>query len=63
MLADIYVPRKEVNYLLFLWLVQKENLCNFILRSKREEEIGNPCCYMEWKDLDVNQVEERIALT
>jgi hypothetical protein len=61
MLADIYVPRKEVDYLFFLWLVQKENLRNFILGYK-QKEIGSPRSYMEWKDLDVNQVEERVAL-
>jgi hypothetical protein len=36
-LSDINIPRKEVNYLLFLWLVQKENLCNFILNFNQEE--------------------------
>jgi hypothetical protein len=61
-LTDIYIPRKEANYLLFLWLVQKENICNFILSFKQEEGIGSLCKYIERRDLDVNQEEEKFAI-
>jgi hypothetical protein len=63
MQADLYVPRSEVNYLFFLYLVQKEGLSNVISRYRQEDLRDNPGSYINWDVLGIYQVEGEVAIT
>jgi hypothetical protein len=63
MLAELNVPRNEVNYLFFLHLVQKESLSNTITRYMQEDFRSNPESFVNWDTLGVYQVEGEVALT
>jgi hypothetical protein len=63
MLAELYVLRNEVNYLLYILLVEKEGLSNVITRYRQEYFRSNPGSYVNWNELRVYQVEGEVALT
>jgi hypothetical protein len=55
MLAELYVPKNEVNYLLFIHLVQKEGLSNVIARYRQEDFRSNPGSFANWNTLGIYQ--------